>query len=178
MNNIYDYNVYAAMCQLGVTQLRTKQSKVLAYILQNRDVLVRLCTGGGKSLLFQLPALLDEPGQLTLVFSPLLALQEDQVSALKKKGVRAALLNSNLSKRRHAATLRDFVQNGAQLRTGAPRCRGRGTHPAAGRPRFSPGLRRNRRVHQVASHTAANPCVHGNGDRFGLQLYRAQPAYG
>ena len=115
MNNIYNYNVYAAMHQLGVTRLRTEQSKVLACILQNRDVLVRLCTGGGKSLLFQLPALLDEPGQLTLVFSPLLALQEDQVSALKKKGVRAALLNSSLSKRRHAATLRDFVQNGGLL---------------------------------------------------------------
>ena len=94
---MYNYNVYAAMRQLGVTQLRTKQSKVLSCILQNRDVLVRLCTGGGKSLLFQLPALLDEPGQLTLVFSPLLALQEDQVSALKKKGVR------------------DFVQNGGLL---------------------------------------------------------------
>ena len=111
----YNYNVYAAMHQLGVTRLRTEQSKVLSCILQNRDVLVRLCTGGGKSLLFQLPALLDEPGQLTLVFSPLLALQEDQVSALKKKGVRAALLNSSLSKRRHAATLRDFVQNGGLL---------------------------------------------------------------
>lgn len=111
----YNYNVYAAMRQLGVTRLRTEQSKVLSCILQNRDVLVRLCTGGGKSLLFQLPALLDEPGQLTLVFSPLLALQEDQVSALKKKGVRAALLNSSLSKHRHAATLRDFVQNGGLL---------------------------------------------------------------
>ena len=44
----YNYNVYAAMRQLGVTQLRTKQSKVLSCILQNRDVLVRLCTGGGK----------------------------------------------------------------------------------------------------------------------------------
>ena len=189
---MYNYNVYTAMHQLGVTRLRTEQSKVLSCILQNRDVLVRLCTGGGKSLLFQL---LDEPGQLTLVFSPLLALQEDQVSALKKKGVRAALLNSSLSKRRHAATLRDFVQNGGLLylapeqlrredvRTAlstarVPRCRGRGTHPAAGRPRFSPGLRRNRRVHQVASHTAANPCVHGNGDRFRLQLYRTKPAYG
>ncbi|RHV41473.1 ATP-dependent DNA helicase RecQ [Butyricicoccus sp. OM04-18BH] len=111
----YNYNVYTAMHQLGVTRLRTEQSKVLSCILQNRDVLVRLCTGGGKSLLFQLPALLDEPGQLTLVFSPLLALQEDQVSALKKKGVRAALLNSSLSKHRHAATLRDFVQNGGLL---------------------------------------------------------------
>ena len=51
MNNIYNYNVYTAMRQLGVTRLRTEQSKVLSCILQNRDVLVRLCTGGGKSLL-------------------------------------------------------------------------------------------------------------------------------
>ena len=67
----YNYNVYAAMRQLGVTRLRTKQSKVLSCILQNRDVLVRLCTGGGKSLLFQLPALLDEPGlSFSLPFLP------------------------------------------------------------------------------------------------------------
>ena len=65
---MYNYNVYTAMHQLGVTRLRTEQSKVLSCILQNRDVLVRLCTGGGKSLLFQLPALLDEPGQLTPSF--------------------------------------------------------------------------------------------------------------
>lgn len=111
----YDYNVYAAMRQLGVNRLYAEQAEVLPYILKGRDVLVRLCTGGGKSLLYQLPDLLDEPGELTLVFSPLLALQEDQVSALKKKGVRAALLNSSLSKRRHATTLRDFVQNGGLL---------------------------------------------------------------
>ena len=130
---MYNYNVYAAMHQLGVTQLRTKQSKVLSCILQNRDVLVRLCTGGGKSLLFQLPALLDEPGQLTLVFSPLLALQEDQVSALKKKGVRAALLNSSLSKRRHAATLHDFVQNGGLLYLAPEQLRNREVREALAR---------------------------------------------
>ena len=49
MNNIYDYNVYTAMHQLGVTRLRTEQSKVLSCILQNRDVLVRLCTGSFSS---------------------------------------------------------------------------------------------------------------------------------
>lgn len=115
MPNTYNYTIYAAMQQLGVSHPRSKQCKVLPYILKGRDVLVRLKTGGGKSLLYQLPALLDEPGELTLVFSPLLALQEDQVSALKKKGIRAALLNSNLGKSRHAATLHDFVQNGGLL---------------------------------------------------------------
>ena len=112
---MYNYNVYTAMHQLGVTQLRTKQSKVLACILQNRDVLVRLCTGGGKSLLFQLPALLDEPGQLTLVFSPLLALQHDQVQSLQKKDISAALLNSELRKGCHAETLHSFAQKGGLL---------------------------------------------------------------
>ena len=112
MNNIYDYNVYTAMHQLGVTRLRTEQSKVLSCILQNRDVLVRLCTGGGKSLLFQLPALL---GQLTLVFSPLLALQHDQVQSLQKKDISAALLNSELRKGCHAETLHSFAQKGGLL---------------------------------------------------------------
>ncbi len=125
MTNIYNYNVYAAMRQLGVTRLHAKQCKVLPYILKGRDVLIRLKTGGGKSLLYQLPALLDEPGELTLVFSPLLALQEDQVSALKEKGIRAALLNSNLSKRRHAETLRDFVENGGLLYLAPEQLRGR-----------------------------------------------------
>lgn len=111
----YNYNVYAAMHQLGVTQLRTEQSKVLSCILQNRDVLVRLCTGGSKSLLFQLPALLDEPGQLTLVFSPLLALQHDQVQSLQKKDISAALLNSELRKGCHAETLHSFAQKGGLL---------------------------------------------------------------
>ena len=115
MNNIYDYNVYTAMHQLGVTRLRTEQSKVLSCILQNRDVLVRLCTGGGKSLLFQLPALLDEPGQLTLVFSPLLALQHDQVQSVQKKDISAALLNSELRKGCHAETLHSFAQKGGLL---------------------------------------------------------------
>lgn len=112
---LYTYDIYAAMQRLGVTQLRVEQEKCLSFILKGRDALIRLRTGGGKSLLYQLPALLDAPGELTLVFSPLLALQHDQVQALQKKHIRAALLNSELCKGCHAETLHSFAQNGGLL---------------------------------------------------------------
>lgn len=108
---LYTYDIYAVMQRLGVTQLHEEQEKCLCFILDGRDALIRLRTGGGKSLLYQLPALLDAPGELTLVFSPLLALQHDQVDALHKKDIRAALLNSNLDRSHRAETLRDFTQN-------------------------------------------------------------------
>lgn len=103
------------MQQLGVTQMRMEQEKCLPFILKGRDSLIRLRTGGGKSLLYQLPALLDAPGELTLVFSPLLALQHDQVQSLQKKDISAALLNSELRKGRHAVTLCSFAQKGGLL---------------------------------------------------------------
>ena len=65
--------------------------------------------------MYQLPTLLDEPGSLTLVFSPLRALQRDQVQALERRGVHAALLNSDLSTSMHADILRDFAVNGGLL---------------------------------------------------------------
>lgn len=108
---LYTYDIYAAMQRLGVTQLREEQEKRLCFILDDRDSFIRLRTGGGKSLLYQLPAPLDAPGELTLVFSPLLALQHDQVQSLQKKDIRAALLNSNLDRSHCAETLRDFTQN-------------------------------------------------------------------
>ena len=112
---LYTYDIYAAMQRLGVTQLREEQEKCLNFILKGRDALIRLRTGGGKSLLYQLPALLDAPGELTLVFSPLLALQHDQVDALHKKGIRADLLNSELCKGCHAETLHSFAEKGGLL---------------------------------------------------------------
>lgn len=108
-------NTNAAMRRLGVTQLRMEQKKCLHFIADGRDVLVRLRTGGGKSLLYQLPALLDAPGELTLVFSPLLALQHDQVQSLQKKDISAALLNSELRKGYHAETLHSFARKGGLL---------------------------------------------------------------
>ena len=81
MNN----TIQSALHQFGISALRKEQEIALPSILDGKDVCVRLQTGGGKSLLFQLPALLDAPGALTLVFSPLRALQHDQVSLSAKE---------------------------------------------------------------------------------------------
>lgn len=80
--------------RFGLEHFRAGQREVIENVLQGRDVLCVMPTGGGKSLCYQLPALLL-PG-LTLVVSPLIALMKDQVDALIQRGVRATLLNSTL----------------------------------------------------------------------------------
>ena len=79
----------------GYTDFRENQEKVLAAALAGRDTLVIMPTGGGKSLCYQLPAII-QPG-IGLVVSPLIALMQDQVGALRQLGVRAAFLNSTLA---------------------------------------------------------------------------------
>ena len=83
-------------------------------ILNNEDVIVLMPTSGGKSLLYQLPAVM-EPGSLTLVISPLKALQLDQVESLHSKGIRAAVLNSDLSAAEHRDVLEDMTKRGGLL---------------------------------------------------------------
>jgi len=79
----------------GHADFRGLQSQVVAEILAGRDVLAVLPTGGGKSVCYQIPAIL-RPG-LGLVVSPLIALMTDQVEALKQQGVAAARLDSGVS---------------------------------------------------------------------------------
>jgi len=79
----------------GHGDFRGLQSQVVAEILAGRDALAVLPTGGGKSVCYQIPAML-RPG-LGLVVSPLIALMTDQVEALKQQGVRAARLDSGVS---------------------------------------------------------------------------------
>ncbi len=78
----------------GYDQFREPQDEVIKSVLDNRDVLVIMPTGGGKSLCYQLPALLRQG--TALVISPLIALMYDQVAALSQLGVRVACLNSSL----------------------------------------------------------------------------------
>lgn len=86
-----------ALKKLRISSLRPWQVDPLKAILSGEDVFVSAPTGGGKSLLFQLPAVMEEELSLTLVISPLRALQEDQVLRLKSLSIAAELLNSDLS---------------------------------------------------------------------------------
>jgi len=79
----------------GYDTFRLAQRQIIEEALQDRDLLIIMPTGGGKSLCFQLPALL-KPG-LTIVVSPLIALMQDQVDALQDNGIGATFLNSSLS---------------------------------------------------------------------------------
>ena len=62
---MYNNDIYPALQTFSIERLRKEQERALTPILAGRDVLVRLRTGGGKSLLYHLPALLDEPGSLS-----------------------------------------------------------------------------------------------------------------
>lgn len=76
----------------GFPDFRPGQGEILEAVLAGDDVLAVMPTGRGKSLCFQLPAILK--GGLTLVVSPLIALMRDQVAALQSAGVEAASLTS------------------------------------------------------------------------------------
>lgn len=78
----------------GYSSFRPGQEEVLEALLGGRDVLGVLPTGGGKSLCYQLPALLSDG--LVLVVSPLISLMQDQVEALRERGVEATFINSTL----------------------------------------------------------------------------------
>jgi ATP-dependent DNA helicase RecQ len=79
----------------GYPAFRGEQKKIVTHLADGGDALVLMPTGGGKSLCFQIPALLREG--MGVVVSPLIALMQDQVAALEEAGVRAAALNSSMS---------------------------------------------------------------------------------
>ena len=90
----------------GYPAFRGAQREIVGHLAAGGDALVLMPTGGGKSLCYQLPALL-RPGA-ALVVSPLIALMQDQVAALRQLGVRAAFLNSTLDAREAHATERSL----------------------------------------------------------------------
>ncbi len=82
--------------RFGFDSFRPGQQEVVCDILRGRDLLAIMPTGGGKSLCFQLPALL-RPG-VCIVISPLIALMQDQVRLLQNNGIDATFINSSLER--------------------------------------------------------------------------------
>jgi ATP-dependent DNA helicase RecQ len=102
----------------GFTSFRPLQREIIGETLAGKDVFALLPTGGGKSLCFQLPALL-RPG-LTVVVSPLIALMKDQVDAMQAAGVGATFLNSALASGESRQRLRGLHQHEYRLLYVAP----------------------------------------------------------
>src|SRR4051812_11189277 len=80
--------------RFGFPEFRPGQERAVTNVLAGRDTLVVLPTGGGKSLCYQVPALLLP--NLTVVVSPLISLMKDQVDALSARGIPATFINSTL----------------------------------------------------------------------------------
>ena len=79
----------------GHSEFRNGQAEIIDALSEGRDVLAVMPTGGGKSVCYQIPALMCDG--ITIVVSPLISLMKDQVMSLVQSGVRAAYINSSLS---------------------------------------------------------------------------------
>ena len=102
----------------GYDTFRPLQEEVIDHILSRKDTLVIMPTGGGKSICYQIPALLF-PG-LTIVVSPLISLMKDQIEQLTEVGVTAVTLNSSLSPAQFSENISLIKQKKARLVYMAP----------------------------------------------------------
>ena len=95
MTNIQDQLFSNLKTYFGYDSFRMNQQDIVETVLNKQDCLVIMPTGGGKSICFQLPALLFKG--VTLVISPLIALMKDQVDGLRANGISASYFNSSQS---------------------------------------------------------------------------------
>ncbi len=102
----------------GHEKFRPFQENIIDHILKRQDALIVLPTGGGKSLCYQLPALIFDG--LTVVVSPLIALMADQVMQLQNRRIPAALLNSTLNHSEYVATMQAIRRGEIKLLYVAP----------------------------------------------------------
>src|SRR5512145_1453506 len=94
----------------GIQRLRPEQESAMVAILERRDALVALPTGFGKSLIYQVPAMILE--RPTIVVSPLIALMADQERALKSRGVPVVVLHSRVRSAERQAALEWLARGG------------------------------------------------------------------
>jgi ATP-dependent DNA helicase RecQ len=97
----------------GYDSFRPLQEKIITSLLAGHDTCVVMPTGGGKSLCYQLPAVVL--GKTTVVVSPLIALMQDQAAQLKQMGIPAAVLNSAQPAKRQSDVVREARQGGYRL---------------------------------------------------------------
>ena len=102
----------------GYPVFRGQQAEIIEHLANGGDCLVLMPTGGGKSLCYQIPALLRDG--VAIVVSPLIALMQNQVAALHEIGVRAAVLNSSLSSQDAAAVEQNLLTGAYDLLYVAP----------------------------------------------------------
>lgn len=102
----------------GYEHFRGQQQQVIEHISAGKDALVLMPTGGGKSLCYQIPALVRDG--VGIVVSPLIALMQDQVDSLKQLGIEAAYLNSSLEAEQARETLRKLYRGEIKLLYVAP----------------------------------------------------------
>ncbi|MBL1432244.1 MAG: DNA helicase RecQ [Gammaproteobacteria bacterium] len=102
----------------GYDQFRHSQQEVIQELLNGNDALVLMPTGGGKSLCYQIPALVREG--TAIIISPLIALMQDQVDALRQLGIKAEFLNSSLSHTDAKAVEQQLINNELDLLYVAP----------------------------------------------------------
>src|SRR5258707_13912156 len=102
----------------GFSSLRPLQAAAMRTVIDGRDSLVVLPTGGGKSLCYQAPAVVR--GDTTVVISPLISLMKDQVDGLLECGVPAAQLDSSQSTIERSALEMDIQQGAIRLLFGSP----------------------------------------------------------
>ncbi len=119
MNNYSKEKLYQALQHFfGYSQFRLTQLPVIESVLSGKDTLTIMPTGGGKSICYQLPAMLL-PG-ITIVVSPLIALMKDQVDALTANGIHAAFLNSSQTQDEQQRVIKNAEQGNIKLLYIAP----------------------------------------------------------
>lgn len=102
----------------GYNQFRGAQQAIVEHVCDGGDALVLMPTGGGKSLCYQIPALIRD--SLAIIVSPLIALMQNQVEALQQLGIEAAFLNSSLSAEQNAQTTQRILAGNIKLLYVAP----------------------------------------------------------